>query len=155
MTISNQLLCEMKEIAADEKTSGTTRVLVKLRPRVLVVEDQPFDGALLMAFLANRTCDPMWVKTGESAIDVLSSGQRFDVMFLDLTLSGQAQGVDVLRHVLAHKIKVAIVVVSGFIPEELKGSLGCRMGVLRVIEKPVSQKDVDEIFDSHRFALES
>lgn len=63
------------------------------RARVLVIDDEPFVGAMVRRMLGGDH-DVVAVGSGKEAIDLLVAGQYFDVVLCDLMMSGMT-GMDV------------------------------------------------------------
>lgn len=80
-----------------------------LELKVLVVEDNAVNSALLVALLASRGCDSSLAETGAKALELLESG-AYDLIFMDIEMPGldgietteiirkSEEGRDVARH---------------------------------------------------------
>jgi len=58
---------------------------VRLRGRVLVVEDEPVNAAVSQGYLESLGCTSVWVKDGPEAI-VRCMAERFDLILMDLNM---------------------------------------------------------------------
>ena len=67
------------------------------RARILVVDDEPFVGAMVRRMLGSDH-DVVAVGSGKEAVDLLASGTYFDVVLCDLMMSGMT-GMDVFANI--------------------------------------------------------
>jgi CheY-like chemotaxis protein/putative methionine-R-sulfoxide reductase with GAF domain len=92
----------------------------KITHRVLLVEDNPSDAALLRAMLeevASEQYETQWVTTASQAVDV-ALRQLFDVVLLDLSLP-DSQGLETIQKLHAALPATPIVVLSGLSDEQV------------------------------------
>jgi DNA-binding response OmpR family regulator len=57
-------------------------------PKILIVEDEPILRRFYRRFCATQGYRPVLAPTGSIAIEILESGQNFDVVLLDVRLPG-------------------------------------------------------------------
>lgn len=69
-------------------TSITDSVDVWLGKSILIVEDNDSNYLFLAATLRKSGVDLTWVKNGEEAIALFSEGVHFDLVLMDVQLSG-------------------------------------------------------------------
>lgn len=69
-------------------TSITDSVDVWLGKSILIVEDNDPNYLFLAATLRKSGVDLTWVKSGEEAIALISEGVHFDLVLMDVQLSG-------------------------------------------------------------------
>lgn len=121
----------------------------KIIPRCLIVEDDPDDAELSTIALQSTGAEVRVAKSGEEAIYLLGEGDGFDIVFLDLRLSGSTvQGLHVLQHIRTEFPKLHVVIVSGFIDDEvIKGG-----GYIGLVPKPLHKVDVKDIMAKHRLS---
>jgi len=97
-----------------------SNVADKITHRVLLVEDNPSDAALLRAMLEDvrsELYETHWVTTAGQAVDVALS-QLFDVVLLDLSLP-DSQGLETIQKIHAAVPATPIVVLSGLSDEKV------------------------------------
>ena len=113
---------------------------VRLQTRALVVDDDADVREHMRAELAARGCTPTVAASAEEAeLAFEAAGGAFDLLVTDVVLPG-ASGIALARSLTARRPGLAVLVVSGFIPEN-EPALNPRWGRL---EKP---------FNSERFSL--
>jgi len=86
--------------------------------RVLVVDDDPDINRLLRVRLKSRGFQVDGASNGEEALRLLDEGMRPDLMFLDVSMPGIG-GIDVLKHVRAEGLDVAVIMMTAFGSEEV------------------------------------
>lgn len=103
-----------------------------LRPRVLIIDDEPNIGTILRHLLKQQPWDVMVLTNGDDALKVLLSKprQHFDVIALDLMMPGENNGMDVyyrLEKEAPERIKHIVVITGGSIPaiERFLTETGC------------------------------
>ena len=90
-----------------------TRVRVSMRPRVLLVEDEPAVRDLLAHCLELEGYEPVVAETGRAAEEILSRADaNLDAVVTDLNLP-DARGTDIVAAVRAKVPGVGAVVISG------------------------------------------
>lgn len=55
---------------------------------ILIVEDVPSNYHFIAATLSKSGAQLTWVKAGEDAVNLVESGQHFDLVLMDVQLSG-------------------------------------------------------------------
>lgn len=55
---------------------------------ILIVEDVPSNYHFIAATLSKSGAQLTWVKVGEDAVNLVESGQHFDLVLMDVQLSG-------------------------------------------------------------------
>ena len=105
--------------------------------RILVVDDNPVDRALLVRFLGSEGHDPIDTDSGERALELLRDGARgVDLVLLDLLMPGM-DGFATLAAIkgdeaLAH---LPVIVISGL--DELDSAVRCiEMGAADYLLRP-------------------
>lgn len=147
MRVTENLIQSLREERGDFDES---------KPVCLIVEDDDNDALLSERALKAMGADVKRVSTADDAIDLLEVSKHkdrpdFDIVFLDIKLAGPKNGYDVLRHIRRNFKRVHVVVVSGFLDEDLlnHANNGAR-GYIGIIRKPLERVDVSEIFEKHR-----
>jgi DNA-binding response OmpR family regulator len=101
-----------------------------LRPRVLIVDDEPNIGTIIRRLLQSQPWDVMVVTNGDDALKILLTDVHFDVIALDLMMPGENNGMDVyykLEKEAPKRIKHVVVITGGGIPaiERFLNESGC------------------------------
>jgi two-component system NtrC family sensor kinase len=102
--------------------------------RVLIVEDEPAVAAVAAAALRLIGLQTMVVERAREALELLKSGERFDLVFSDVVMPDGMSGVDLAREI--HKLlpEMPILLTTGYTKEEWDEThLDCD-----VLEKPYS-----------------
>jgi two-component system cell cycle response regulator DivK len=87
--------------------------------RILVVEDEETNWFLIRDILENYNAELIWADIGQKAIDMLLSGQSFDVIFMDINLPVM-DGYEVTRRLKAINPGIPIIAQTAFaISEEI------------------------------------
>ena len=91
-----------------------------MRPRALVVEDDPATQRLLSAILANEGMEVDVADDGDIAIEILSR-KHYNVILLDIVLR-RVSGTAVMEYLRRHDPKTleCVIVVSGLDVEEIR-----------------------------------
>jgi two-component system response regulator (stage 0 sporulation protein F) len=79
--------------------------------KILVVDDEEVLPKLLAMHLSLEGHEAQLASDGKQAIEMLEAGQ-FDIILLDLEMPIM-NGIDVLRHIKAHKIPVRALMTTG------------------------------------------
>lgn len=107
-----------------------------MRPRILVVEDDPENCQALSELLSAEGFDPLPFDSGEAAWMAMESGQvQADVVVADVRMPG-LNGVALLRRLKTRFPAIPVVLVSAFAEEEV-WSDGLRAGAADVFPKPI------------------
>lgn len=95
-------------------------LLPEMRPRILVVEDDPTTREALRRVLELEGCDIDLVVDGEKAVGALAQ-RRYDVIILDIALP-KMSGTDVMEYIASStpEVLTSIVVVTGLEPQEIR-----------------------------------
>jgi two-component system response regulator HydG len=101
--------------------------------RILIVDDDPSMGQMLVAALKRKKFEPAYVGSGDEALNVLAE-HEFDVVVTDVRMRGM-NGLELCRRVAAERRDVPVVVITAF------GSLetaieAIRAGAYDFITKP-------------------
>jgi len=81
---------------------------------VLIVEDDDEMAALVADMLDRLGHRGLRVSTLAAAVAVLSGGEAVDLIFADVLLSGGGSGLDLAREIERRKLRLPIVLTSGF-----------------------------------------
>ena len=105
-----------------------------MNARILIVEDEKDIADVLIMYLRREMVDPVWVETGEEALEELGNGD-FDLIILDLNLPG-IDGYETLR-LIRQKNRVPVIIVSAR-EEDADMILGFGVGADDYVVKPFS-----------------
>ena len=128
------------------------RPSVEMGLNILIVEDSKPNALLLKRILSEMGNETVIVRTGEDAIESISSSPRYDVIMLDIGLPGKLNGIDVLKWVRSldkqtKKHDTPIVIISAHVLSKDMDS--CRRnGCNGFTKKPFIRKDIENIISS-------
>jgi CheY-like chemotaxis protein len=92
-----------------------------LRPMALVVEDDDDQRALAAVLLEESDMDVVECSSAEAALAVMQNvGDRIAMVFTDIRLAGNMDGVELAQVINARLPKVAVLVTSGDPGDRLK-----------------------------------
>ncbi|PKN41315.1 MAG: hypothetical protein CVU60_11275 [Deltaproteobacteria bacterium HGW-Deltaproteobacteria-18] len=122
-------------VVADERSFG--------RLRVLAAEDNPFNRSLLMKMLRSLNVkDVHLVENGRDAVEVLSAGQIFDIVLMDIQMPVM-DGLEATRKIRAMGLSVPIIALTAHALEsDQRKSL--EAGMNDHLSKPYSLQDLVE-----------
>ena len=80
----------------------------------LMVEDNDAVAALVGQMLREVGYDVIHVSGASAALDVLANGQPFDIVFSDILMPGDMDGVELARQIRARRPGLPVVLTSGF-----------------------------------------
>lgn len=113
-------------------------------PNILIVEDNVSDSDILFNSIALLIrANVVNTLTAEGALDILKT-KTFDVIFLDLKLP-KMSGVGLIKSISDQNIK-KIVIVTGLKADFEDTIEAIKLGVVKVIYKPVTENDLRTIF---------
>ncbi|KAL1827294.1 hypothetical protein DCAR_0206458 [Daucus carota subsp. sativus] len=119
----------------------------KKRLSALVVDDSRVCRMIHDAYLTRNDFETYTVENGREAVDLIRSGEQFDVIFMDLVMPVM-NGFEATRELRAMGVTTMIVGID--CPIDLRDD-PIQAGVDRVYEKPLTE----EIIISVRQALQS
>jgi two-component system NtrC family response regulator len=122
-----------------------TASVVAVRPRVLVVDDEPNmcrSLAILIADEGRREVET--ARSGEEALHKL--GDTTDVMLCDLSMPG-IDGIEVLRRVRAQKLDVQVIMMTAYSTVQ-SAVEAMRLGAHEYLIKPFTNEEVCAAVDS-------
>jgi two-component system, response regulator PdtaR len=105
---------------------------------ILVVEDEPFLRFLAADVLEEEGFDVAEAANAENAMRVLESRQDINLVFTDIALPGDLDGMDLVRHVQHRWPHIQLVITSG----QTKPSPAEMPEDGRFIAKPYSPRDL-------------
>lgn len=125
----------------------------RAKMRILVVEDDPMDAAILKACFEPfvQVVKVEFATTSNDAIEQLNSG--FDLVLLDLNLgvgSGtkNAHGLDVIKYAKSRMFPVEFIVLTGsFTMDSEEVETASDLGSLWAIKKPIRREQIEAILN--------
>lgn len=112
--------------------------------RVLLVEDDKYDAALIERALNGNRVDLTLALTGTEAIQRLGNDE-FDLCLLDLKLV-DLDGAGVIKWVREHNLSVPIVVLTGMADNSSYIKDALNAGAQCIFQKPLTPENVSMIF---------
>lgn len=85
--------------------------------RILVVEDNPDVKAVAVTLLEQLNYRTHAVDSARAALDLLASGARFDLLFTDLMMPGELDGLALARIVRAQYPQLPVLMTTGYAKE--------------------------------------
>jgi PAS domain S-box-containing protein len=120
--------------AADEAVAAAEEAAPDLPTGldVLVVEDQPDVREAAIRLCREVGLEPLAVGNAAEAVGVLRSGLRFDLLFTDVVLGGEMDGIELAGLALALQPGIAVVCTSGYTESQVseRGQLAAGMELL-------------------------
>jgi CheY-like chemotaxis protein len=104
-------------------------------PRVLIVDDEPNIRTVMRVTLESHgyAVDEAW--SGEEALDMYTSGRKWDVVLLDERMSGM-DGLETLKHIKQHDPEAVVIMVTAFASIELAVE-AMKLGATDFMRKPM------------------
>lgn len=112
-------------------------------PRVLIVDDDPADVAILQHALQSFECVVDYCNTAEKA-EKMAKETAFDVIVVDAILPTES-GIVLVQKLKERNTNASFVVVTGHPGAETKSN-ALKAGAIMVLEKPVSNELLASIF---------
>lgn len=123
--------------AAEKKERSSTDTAA--RKRILVMDDDEMVLEISDKMLTRMRYDVVLAKNGEEAVDLyrqaLTSGQRFDVLILDLSIRGGMNGEEAIKQLLQIDPEVKAIVTSGYATDPIMFNFE-RYGFKAALTKP-------------------
>jgi DNA-binding NtrC family response regulator len=82
-------------------------------PEVLLIEDEALIGLMIEDALTESGFSVHTFSNGRDALAYLAAGGRADVLFTDLDIAGDIEGVELTRRIRALRAGIAVVYSSG------------------------------------------
>jgi DNA-binding response OmpR family regulator len=128
-----------------------------VKPRLLVIDDEPALAEFVAAVASECGFDPILVENYE-AFHAAVRNDRPDMVALDLGMPGM-DGVELLRFLAAQNYRSPVLIVSGFDRRVLESAfrLGEALGLAMAgpVEKPVRLEDLEAVLTQLRTTLDS
>ena len=131
-----------KNYKEDEKLSDTDKKVV-LKGDILVVEDNPVNQKLIVIFLQKAGFNVTVAGNGQEAVDIVSSGKVFDIIFMDIHMPVM-DGVSSTKAIRAMGISVPIIALTAnVIKEDMDNFIAS--GMNGHIAKPINFDKLNEV----------
>lgn len=121
------------------------------RGRILVMDDEPSIRRMVEDALTQFGYEVISAQHGQEAIDLfsksLTTGKRFDVVLLDLTIPGAMGGKEAIQHLLTLDPQVKAIVTSGYSDDPIMSDYQ-RYGFQSILIKPYKIMDLAKLLDS-------
>jgi DNA-binding response OmpR family regulator len=123
-----------------------------VKPRLLVIDDEPALAEFVAAVASECGFDPILVENYE-AFHAAVRNDRPDMVALDLGMPGM-DGVELLRFLAEEDSRAPVLIISGFDRRVLEAAfrLGEALGLAMVgpLEKPIRFGDLERVFTEMR-----
>ncbi len=106
----------------------------EVKPRVLIVDDEPQIGEFLGEFLIEKGYEVFYAENGEEALRFVKR-VRPHMILLDVRMSGMG-GMEVLRQMKQIDPKLGVIMVTALHEEEI-GREALKLGAVDFITKPI------------------
>ncbi len=106
--------------------------------KILVVEDEEINWFLLRDILQGFSAQVFWAEIGQKAIDMISEGEKFDLIFMDIHLPSM-DGLEVTERIKALNKGIPIIAQTAFALEnEIQNcyNAGCDGVILKPFSIP-------------------
>ena len=131
-----------KNYKEDEKLSDTDKK-VTLKGDILVVEDNPVNQKLIVIFLQKAGFNVTVAGNGKEAVDIVSSGKVFDIIFMDIHMPVM-DGVTATKEIRAMGITTPIIALTAnVIKEDMDNFIAS--GMNSHIAKPINFDKLNEV----------
>lgn len=132
------------EVVAESFAVDETRTFAPGSERILVVDDDPEVRIAPVTMLRKQGYEVTEVANGRQAIDLLKTGQRFDLLFTDIVLPGGMNGAEIAVEAKRLQPNIEVIYTTGY-----TGNRDAHSGILDtgtpVLTKPYRLADLAEI----------
>ena len=120
--------------------------------RILYVEDNEVNRALVERIMRARNCEVIFRDEGEGALDILKEDPSIDLVLLDIELAGAISGLDVIRTLRARNDRRPVVAITAY------AMMGDRERILEAgcdqyLPKPLVVTDLLAVIDHYEKEL--
>ncbi|MFC5435097.1 PAS domain S-box protein [Rhodanobacter umsongensis] len=113
---------------------------VKGKGVVLVVEDDSDVRAVASSLLENLGYSVLEAKSGRDALKLIDDGERVDLVFTDVIMPGEMNGIDLVREMKVRHAGIPVLLTSGYTAQRM--AVGELTGDLHLLRKPYAQVDL-------------
>ncbi len=136
---------------SDKVPSGEVRIAeqltadyVRSAARVLLVEDNDEVAALVREMLDELGFEVLRVSSARAALGALANGRRVDLVFSDIVMPGDMNGLDLARETRARCLGIPVLLTSGYAEQAIHDA---ETEGLTVLRKPYSLSDLSTALD--------
>ncbi|GGH22974.1 hypothetical protein GCM10007423_05170 [Dyadobacter endophyticus] len=107
--------------------------------QVLIVDDNVRNGQILQDMLTNKCIASDYIRSGEKAYEILSSGKRYDVILIDCQMPGW-DGIETIRMIRKLGDRGAgqpVILLNDSLDDEALSAFGNELDVKHFLVKPV------------------
>lgn len=118
--------------------------------RVLVVEDEETNWFLLRDILKTFSADAVWAEVGQKAIDMITEGEHFDLILMDIHLPFM-NGLEVTEKIKAMNSDIPIIAQTAFaLDDEIRNcyDAGCDGHILKPFSIPELSAAIKKVLES-------
>jgi len=117
-----------------------TPVEVRGKGTVLVVEDDSDVRAIASSLLENLGYCVMEAETGSDAMKLIDRGERIDLVFTDVIMPGEMNGIDLVRAMKVKHAGIPVLLTSGYTAQRI--AMAEMAEGLQLLRKPYTQVDL-------------
>jgi CheY-like chemotaxis protein len=121
-------------------TSTPSQNAASLRPKVLVVDDNPDVAEVTSALFEHLGYDPAYRDSAEAALQYLDNGGDADLIFSDIVMPGSIDGIGLANELRRRHPNVPIVLTTGY-----SDAVQSVPAELQVIRKPFDSETLRQI----------
>jgi len=114
--------------------------LEEIKPRILIVDDEPQIGEFLGEYLIEKGYETFFTDQGEEALEYVKRA-RPHILLLDVRMAGM-DGMEVLRRAREIDPNLGVIMITALQEEEL-GRKALKLGAADFITKPVDFEYLD------------
>ena len=122
------------------KATAAPSVEVKGKGIVLVVEDDNDVRAVARSLLENLGYSVLEAENGSDAMKLIDGGERVDLVFTDVIMPGEMNGIDLVYEMKAKHAAIPVLLTSGYTAQRI--AMGELAQGLQLLRKPYSQVDL-------------
>ncbi|WP_031527255.1 PAS domain S-box protein [Dyadobacter crusticola] len=108
--------------------------------KILIVDDNENNGKILREMLSNKAIGSTYARSGQEALDLLTSGESFDVILMDCKMPGMG-GVESIRRMRELQVPGAeqqpVVLLNDSFEDEMLNAVREELNVQHFLLKPV------------------
>ncbi len=151
VTIYLPAISESVIATSEESISDKTTVNRKYSSHILIMDDEPIVQNVFKGMFEKMGCTTVVVHDGEAAINVYKAAQKsnqpFDLVVLDLTISGGMGGKETIKQLLYLDTSIKAIVASGYSNDPILANYK-EYGFQEKIEKPFTVEILQNILNS-------
>ena len=118
----------------------TAAVEVKGKGIILVVEDDSDVRAVASSLLEDLGYFVLEAETGSDALKLIDRGERVDLVFTDVIMHGEMNGIDLVREMKVKHAGIPVLLTSGYTAQRI--AMGEMAEGLQLLRKPYTQVDL-------------